>query len=86
MCDWKSIAAVCITALASAAILGGRYQAVGGSGGDTAVVYVVDRFTGDVRFCVERTCASTQPLKTVTPPAPNVLGPGISTVPAPVPQ
>lgn len=47
----KNVIAAAVIGLAlivAAGMSGGRYRTVGGQGG---VIYVVDRFTGSVRYC-----------------------------------
>ena len=51
-----------IATMISAFLIGGRYTAVAGPrGNDVPLVYVVDRFTGNVGFCNGAVCRQSSP-------------------------
>lgn len=52
-----------LSALIAAFLIGGRYQAVSAGRGDaTPIVYIVDRFTGNVWFCGGTVCRQSGPM------------------------
>lgn len=54
---------VSVAAIIAAFLIGGRYTAVGASRGDqTPIVYVLDRFTGNVWFCGGLVCRQSGPI------------------------
>lgn len=61
-----SLAFVIALALA-AAIAGGRFTGIGAQQNGAAILFVMDRFTGDVSICGIAGC---QPLETVVRPSP----------------
>ena len=63
-------AALVIAALISAFLVGGRYQAVS----TDKIVYVIDRFTGEVRFCAGRSCKFSRNPVRRSVPAPRLPG------------
>jgi len=52
-----------VAAIIAAFLVGGRYTAVGGQrGSEVPLLYVLDRFTGNVWFCVGVTCRQSSPI------------------------
>jgi hypothetical protein len=57
-----AIAIICsLAAIIAAFFVGGRYVAVGVGSPDGSMLYVVDRFTGAIRFCLGTQCAPSKP-------------------------
>ncbi len=52
-----------VAAVIAAFLIGGRYTAVSGlRGGEVPLVYVLDRFTGNVWFCAGTVCRQSGPI------------------------
>jgi hypothetical protein len=54
---------VSVAVIIAAFLVGGRYTAVGASRGEqTPIVYVLDKFTGNVWFCGGAVCRQSGPI------------------------
>ena len=47
---------IAVAIAAAGALIGGRYQTVSVSNNGVGIVYITDRFTGDVRVCATISC------------------------------
>ena len=47
---------IAVAIVAAGALIGGRYQTVSVSNNGVGIVYITDRFTGDVRVCAAGSC------------------------------
>jgi hypothetical protein len=50
-----------VAAITAAFLVAGRYTAIGVGSKDGSMLYVVDRFTGQVRFCLGTQCQYEKP-------------------------
>jgi len=93
MSDGLKIAVVLgLAAILTAFLIGGRYTIVASATGPVGGAYVVDRFTGSIRFCVPGNCMASKPPARVPAPTagyvqpPNNKPSAFGDLPAPPPN